>query len=451
MNFGYEFQIKSESDLEKLIQFESDQKQSLSAEALSTVTKIFEEIRGDGGSCLPQKVVLQAQKFDSLKIIESNLVVAPKPVSISKEAEEIILASAERVRAFHDAQKKALLGSLTEAHGGWQWQISDPEDRQSYEGQLVRPIERVGIYIPGGRASYPSSVIMNVIPALAAGVKEIVIATPALENGELLPEIEWTANLLGVRQILKVGGAAAIASLAYGIDGLLFPVHLIAGPGNSYVNQAKRLVWGSVGVDMLAGPSEVAIVVDGSGSLDWAAADLFTQIEHAPDNVGRVYCLGASVSDLFKQSVQTQLESLSRKEIVVKSLKNSALITFAGQEPVENVARALNSFAPEHLSIQTVSPDRWLHWVQNAGCISLGSFGAQSFGDYATGPSHTLPTAGAAKFASPVSILTFLKVSSLSYTGPELAKKIAPIAAGMAQLEGFQGHGYGALVRQQGE
>lgn len=439
--------IESQAELEDLIEFERRSRWSKRSQVSAETAELLGSLLGKGAHCEIERVVAQAQRFDSPLVTESNLVIEPRSVSISSQSQTALHRSIERVRSFHESQRKALFGQLTAIAGGYEWSEFDADDAESREGQIARPIRRVGIYVPGGGASYPSSVIMNAVPALVAGVQEIVMASPAQKNGELMPEVEWVAKELGIRQIIKVGGAAAIAALAYGIDGHLEPVDLIVGPGNRFVNEAKRLVWGVVGVDMQAGPSEVGVVVDESTRMDFAVADLLTQVEHAPDNIGRVYSVGTEAAKKFEIELEDQLARLARREIAEPSLKQSAMVIFGSRMAATDIGRAIDAFAPEHLTIQTKEPDSLSQQVRNAGSIALGPYMAQSFGDYVTGPSHTLPTGGAARFSSPNSILTFIKFSSMSRASGRLAMQLAPWAVAMSVIEGFGGHRRGAELR----
>lgn len=445
--FGRRFKVDGDSGTGEVLAFERSRMASSPNEVSGAVKEIFFDLIGARQMCCIDRVVAQANRFDSPAITAENVVIAPGKVDISAETTALLEKAIERVFAFHEAQKRVVFGQFEPIDGGFRWLTRDPNDPESFEGQIARPIKRVGIYVPGGRASYPSSVIMNAVPALVAGVQELVMATPAGADGELMPEVEWIAHRLGIQKIIKVGGAAAVAALAAGIEGSIEPVDFIAGPGNKYVNEAKKMVWGTVGVDMQAGPSEVAVVVDDSSEISYAVADLLTQIEHAPDNVGRVYCFGGKVASLFESELANQVANLDRKAIVAESLQLAALIVFEGASLHAQAAECINAFAPEHLSIQTQNPDELCHLVRNAGSIAVGPAMAQSFGDYVTGPSHTLPTSGGARFSSPNSILTFMKFSSYSSASEALAAEIGPIAAGFAALEGFGGHRTGAELR----
>jgi histidinol dehydrogenase len=348
---------------------------------------------------------------------------------IEPELKQALQIIKQRIQQFHERQRRE------------SWHYTD--NAGVLLGQIVRPLNRVGIYVPGGRAIYPSSVLMNAVPARVAGVREIILCVPPRPDGSLPDSVLFAASEAGVDRVFKVGGAQAIAAMAYGTQ-IIPAVDKIVGPGNLYVNLAKRLLWGTVGVDLWAGPSEVAIVADEHANPDWIAADLMTQLEHGEDSVAYLFSHSETVVLATLQSIERQLPLRTRQTIMQESLKHSiALVTCNLKESLywANIA------APEHLSLMVENPGECLDDVENAGCILLGRWTPQSGGDYVAGPCHTLPTGGAARFESPVNPDTFLKKSSLIGFQPESLKALQSPLGALAREEGFDAHAYGAEIR----
>ncbi len=312
-------------------------------------------------------------------------------------------------------------------------------------GQMVQPVQRAGIYVPGGKAAYPSTVLMAVTPAVAAGVKEIVVCTPADSEGNISPAIAYALSLILPPEcfLFKIGGAQAIGAMAYGTE-TVPKCDVIVGPGNAYVNAAKKLVYGEVGIDMLAGPSEVAIVADEHANPAFVAADLLAQTEHGHDNKGVLFCHSASVLEHCNSELAKQRERLSRKEILEVTANN---LIFVKTNSVEESLALSNILAPEHLELMVREPLSVLPLVKNAGAVLLGEHTSASIGDYWAGPSHTLPTAGAARFSSPLSVATFMKRTSVVYYSKEAAEEAAEDVARFAEAEGFDGHAQSARLR----
>lgn len=334
-----------------------------------------------------------------------------------------------RVRRFHEAQRPR------------SWWLVEPSG--GFVGQWVQPLQRVGLYVPGGRAKYPSTVIMNAVPAQVAGVSEMILCTPPQRDGSLPASVLVAARESGVSRVFKVGGAQAIAAMAFGTESVP-RVDKIVGPGNLYVNLAKRLLWGQVGVDLWAGPSEVAIVADESANPAYIAADLLTQLEHGEESVGFLFSPSERVVNETIQAINEQLPMRQRQPILQQSLQNSlAVLTRDLDEAIE----LANEVAPEHLSLMVQEPWRYLPKVRCAGSLLLGHTTPQSLGDYLAGPSHTLPTGGAARFESPVSVETFVKRSSLIAFSPKALSALGDAIVALAQEEGFDGHAYGVEVR----
>lgn len=365
--------------------------------------------------------------FEQIEVLPAELEEARN--RLEPELREAILTAKQRITQFHERQQDE------------SWQFTD--DTQVLLGQRVRPLNRVGIYVPGGRAIYPSSVLMNVIPARVAGVKEVILCVPPLPDSSLPDSVLFAASEAKVDRVFKIGGAQAIAAMGYGTQ-TVPPVDKIVGPGNLYVNLAKRYLWGTVGVDLWAGPSEVAIVADESAKPEWIAADLITQLEHGSDSVGYLFSHSAKIVQTTLQAIQCQMALRTRHALLQESVQRS--IAIATGDIHESIYWS-NIAAPEHLTLMVEEPFRYLDEVEHAGCLLIGGSTPQSGGDYAAGPCHTLPTGGAARFESPVSVSTFLKKSSLIGFQPESLQKLKSTIITLAQEEGFDGHAYGADIR----
>ncbi|MFN3683749.1 MAG: histidinol dehydrogenase [Fimbriimonadaceae bacterium] len=401
------------------------------------VAEILEDVRRRGDEALLDSArQFDAPGLESIWVSEEEIESATLP----EEEMRALRTAAERVLAFHWMQMRKLTA-------GWEgpdfWSTGGGEFGGSGLGQRLLPVDAAGIYVPGGRAAYPSSVLMNVLPAVAAGVRRIVVATPARPDGTLAPAVLAALRLCGVREAVKVGGAAAIGALALG-TGTLRRVDVIAGPGNRFVNEAKRQLWGTVGLDGFAGPSEVCVLTDSGTNPRFAAADLLTQIEHAPDNVG--FLVGTDESRLRETLLEAedQAEGAERRETLLQALRNGA--AFLARDETQ-AAEIVNAIAPEHLSVATSDPERWLGRIRNAGCILLGEWSPESAGDFVAGPSHTLPTAGAARFQSPVSALSFLRLQSVIRLNRRELEELTPFIGAFGRMEGFPTHARGATIR----
>jgi histidinol dehydrogenase len=325
------------------------------------------------------------------------------------------------------------------------WRITD--EHGSELGQEVRPLDRVGIYVPGGRAAYPSTVLMTAIPARVAGVREIVLVTPPDAEGRVVPTVLAAAHIAGVTEGWRVGGAQAVAALAYGTKSIR-RVDKIVGPGNIYVALAKRRVFGDVGIDMVAGPSEVVIVADRSGNAEWLAADLLAQAEHDPMARAVLITDAADVIDRTRGALERRLADLPRRAIAAEALAaNGALILVADLGAGVELA---NRLAPEHLELAVRDPAAWLARVRHAGAVFLGAHTPEVVGDYVAGPNHVLPTGGTARFSSPLGTEDFVKRSSvIEYTRAGLAAAMPHLTA-LAQVEGLDAHARAAAAREQG-
>lgn len=311
-------------------------------------------------------------------------------------------------------------------------------------GQKVTPLERVGIYVPGGTAAYPSTVLMNAVPASAAGVKEIIMVTPAKE-GRIKPEILAAAKIAGVTKIFKVGGAQAIAALAYGTQ-TVPAVDKITGPGNIYVATAKKLVYGQVDIDMIAGPSEILVIADESADAERAAADMLSQAEHDVLASAVMVTTSARLAELVAAEIERQLADLPRREIAQRSIEDNGRVIVT--ESLDDAVEIANALAPEHLEVYTSDPFALLPRLVNAGSIFLGGYTPEPVGDYFAGPNHTLPTSGTARFSSPLSGADFVKRSSYIHYTEEALEKAGEKIAAFAESEGLQAHANAVRIRR---
>ena len=373
---------------------------------------------------------LQAGAMAELELTQAELKVAFDALpAVQREA---LQAAAVRVRSYHEAQRKA---------SGESWSYRDADG--TLLGQKVTPLDRVGIYVPGGKAAYPSSVLMNAIPAHVAGVAEIIMVVPT-PKGEKNALVLAAAYVAGVTRAFTVGGAQAVAALAYGTE-TIPNVDKITGPGNAYVAAAKRRVFGTVGIDMIAGPSEILVLADGSTPPDWVAMDLFSQAEHDELAQSILLCPDAAYLDLVQASINRLLPEMPRREIIAKSLTDrGALILTRNMEEACDIS---NRIAPEHLEVSSRDPHRWEPLLKHAGAIFLGAYTSESLGDYCAGPNHVLPTSGTARFSSPLGVYDFQKRSSLIEVSEAGAQTLGRIASTLAHGEGLQAHARAAEMR----
>lgn len=311
-------------------------------------------------------------------------------------------------------------------------------------GQIINPIERVGIYVPGGKAAYPSTVLMDSIPAKVAGVKSIAMVTPPMKDGKVNPYILAASSICGIDEIYKVGGAQAIAALAYGTE-TIKGVNKIVGPGNAYVARAKRRVFGTVAIDMIAGPSEICILADENSNTKFIAADLLSQAEHDEMAAAILVTTSKKIADKVSDEVMEQMKALSRTEIMEKSINNQGAIFVVNN--VDTAFKLVNEIAPEHLEIMLEDPIKYVPRVQNAGAIFLGQYSPEPLGDYFAGPNHTLPTSGTAKFSSPLGVDDFIKKSSLIYYQKNELLEVKDKIVKFAENEGLTAHANSIKVR----
>ena len=422
----------------RIIELESMERPS--AEILGRTTSFNADIQADVAEIIAavrergdEAVLEYTQKFDNVKLDRTRFTDVDIQYALNKVNEvltDTLEAVAERVTSFHQNQLEK----------SW----FEPRIDGSIVGSKVTPLESVGIYAPGGRAIYPSTVIMNAIPARVAGVRRIVLATPPREDGLIDPSIIAAAHIAGVTEIHRVGGAQAIAALAYGTEGIK-PVDKIVGPGNAYVAAAKRQVFGDVGIDMIAGPSEVMVLADETAEPALVAIDLMAQAEHDPDAKCYLVTLDETLVDLVLDEIDEFLLDSPRAEITQASLDNNGIIFVAPD--LSTALLAINTVAPEHLEIHMESPFDLLGLIDNAGAIFLGQWTPECVGDYIAGPNHTLPTNGTARFSSPLSVRDFLKHTSIiGYTYAAL-KLDLPVIDAMASREKLWAHGKSARAR----
>ncbi len=376
---------------------------------------------------------LQAASVAALELTQAELKAAFE--SIPEQQRHALQAAAARVRTYHEAQKKAC---------GESWSYRDEDG--SLLGQKVTPIDRVGIYVPGGKAAYPSSVLMNAIPAHVAGVGEIIMVVPT-PKGEKNALVLAAAYVAGVTRAFTIGGAQAVAALAYGTQ-TVPKVDKITGPGNAYVASAKKRVFGTVGIDMIAGPSEILVLADGSTPPDWVAMDLFSQAEHDELAQSILLCPDAAYIDAVQAAIDRLLPSMPRAAIIAASLNGRGALIHT--RSMEEACEISNRIAPEHLEISSHEPHRWEPLLRHAGAIFLGAYTSESLGDYCAGPNHVLPTSGTARFSSPLGVYDFQKRSSLIEVSEAGAQVLGPIAATLAYGEGLQAHAQAAEMRLKG-
>ncbi len=421
-------QADFDAQLSNLLAFESTQDEKLEA----TVAAILADVRTRGDAALLE----YTQRFDrlpvntaaSLEISKSELRAAFD--GLPSEQRIALEKAAERVTAYHQKQVQT----------SWSY----TEEDGTLLGQQISPIERVGLYVPGGKAAYPSSVLMNALPAKVAGVGELIMVVPT-PDGVRNSLVLAAAYLVGADRVFTIGGAQAVAALAYG-TATIPRVDKIVGPGNAYVASAKRRVFGVVGIDMVAGPSEILVICDGKTNPDWIAMDLFSQAEH--DELAQAILLtpDAAYADAVLASASRLLEQMPRRDIIRSALENrGALITV---RDIDEACAISNRIAPEHLEMSVENPQQWLPKLKHAGAIFMGRYTSESLGDYCAGPNHVLPTSGTARFSSPLGVYDFQKRSSLIQVSQQGAATLGDIAATLAFGEGLQAHAQSAIYRK---
>jgi len=405
--------------------------QATDADIERTVAEIITRVRGEGDAA----VLDYTRRFDDravatmaeLELPQTTLAAALN--SLPQAQRQALETAAQRIRVYHEKQKMESWG-YTEADG-------------TRLGQKITPLDRVGLYVPGGKASYPSSVLMNALPAKVAGVGELIMVVP-MPRGEQNALVLAAACLAGVDRVFTIGGAQAVAALAYGTQRIP-QVDKIVGPGNAYVAAAKRRVFGTVGIDMIAGPSEVLVIADASANPDWVAMDLFAQAEHDALAQSILLCPDAAFIDRVAASIEKLLPAMPRRAVIEASLKGrGALIQVSGLDEACTIA---NRIAPEHLELAVAEPHPLVEKIRHAGAIFIGHYASESLGDYCAGPNHVLPTSRSARFSSPLGVYDFQKRSSLIDVSAAGAQTLGPIAATLAHGEGLTAHARAAELR----
>ena len=398
---------------------------------MDTVNQILADIREKGDEAL----FAYTEKFDHVKLTPETVRVSPEEVEeacgqVDPEFLRVLRRAAENIRSYHQHQVR----------NSW---ITTREDGVML-GQRITPLESVGLYVPGGKAAYPSSVLMNLIPAQVAGVKRLIMVTPPGKDGKVNPQVLAAAREGGVTEIYKIGGAQAIGALAYGTQSIP-KVNKITGPGNIYVALAKRAVFGYVGLDSIAGPSEILVLADETANPRYVAADLLSQAEHDELASAILVTTSAELAGQVSQEVDSFLQTLSRREIIEKSLENFGYILLA--DNMDDAVDAVNAIASEHLEIVTRDPYQTMTRIQNAGAIFLGPYSSEPLGDYFAGPNHVLPTNGTAKFFSPLGVDDFIKKSSLISYSREALREISQDIQTFARAEQLTAHANSIAVR----
>lgn len=416
-----------DADLKALLALEASQDASIER----TVLDILADIRQRGDVALLEFT----RKFDRLEVHDAHHLELPRAeldaalAGLSQEQRAALETAAQRIRAFHERQRVE----------GWTYTEADG----TLLGQRVTPLDRVGLYVPGGKAAYPSSVLMNAIPAKVAGVGELIMVVPT-PGGERNPLVLAAAAIAGVDRVFTIGGAQAVGALAYG-TATVPQVDKIVGPGNAYVANAKRHVFGTVGIDMIAGPSEILIIADGTTPPDWVAMDLFSQAEHDELAQSILISPDAVYLDAVTESIARLLPQMPRAEVIRKSLADRG-----GLILVKDLAEACtisNRIAPEHLELSVKDPQALVPLIRHAGAIFMGAYSSESLGDYCAGPNHVLPTSGSARFSSPLGVYDFQKRSSLIHVSQAGAQTLGRIASSLAEGEGLTAHARSADFR----
>lgn len=402
-------------------------------EQLKAVKEIIAAVKKEGDTA----VLKYTEQFDGVPLQDNKVTQEEIDEAYNKIEEEtlaIIREARENIRDFHARQVQQ----------SW---ITTKEDG-TILGQKVTPLDAAGVYVPGGRAAYPSTILMNVVPAQVAGVERIVMVSPPQKDGSLNATVLVTASELGIKEIYKAGGAQGVAALAYGTESVL-PVDKIVGPGNIYVALAKQQVFGSVDIDMIAGPSEIVVLADKTANADYVAADLLSQAEHDPMASAILVTTDQTLAEKVSEEVEQQLKSLPKEEIASASIRDFGAIYVA--ETMDQAIDAVNELAPEHLEVMTEEPWEILPRIRHAGAIFLGEYSSEPVGDYFAGPNHVLPTNGTARFSSPLTVEDFTKKSSiLSYSKSAMSKNGEKIAA-FARLEGLEAHARAVEKRFEGK
>ncbi len=416
-----------QTELEQLLAWESVSNDDVN----NIVKEIIGSVRKDGDKALLDYTA----KFDNLKLTKASELEIPAVKlkeafdRIPNDQREGLILAAERVKTYHKRQKME------------SWSFKDADGTML--GQQITAVDRVGLYVPGGKAAYPSSVIMNAVPAKVAGVAELIMVVPT-PDGDINDMVLAAAHICEVNKVFTLGGAQAIAALAYGTKTVPI-VDKIVGPGNIFVATAKRQVFGTVGIDMIAGPSEILVYCDGKTNPDWIAVDLFSQAEHDEDAQSILVTTDAEFANQVQESMNRLIDIMPRKDIIKKSIQDRGAIILVNSE--EQAVDIINYIAPEHLELSIENPEELLPKIRHAGAIFMGRFTAEALGDYCAGPNHVLPTSRTARFSSPLGVYDFQKRSSLIMCSEEGANTLGKVAGVLADGEGLQAHAASARYR----
>jgi histidinol dehydrogenase len=416
-----------DSQLNALVAWENSSNEEINR----SVEKIIDAVKQNGDS----SVLDYTNQFDSLKAHSiSELIISQERLkesfdNLKSEQKNALSIAAKRIKSYH----------LKQVQESWTYK----EEDGSVLGQKITPLERAGLYVPGGKAAYPSSVLMNSIPAKVAGVEELIMVVPT-PNGVINELVLAAAYVAEVDLVITIGGAQAIAALAYGTENIP-KVDKIVGPGNIYVATAKRQVFGQVGIDMIAGPSEILIICDGNTNPDWIAMDLFSQAEHDEDAQAILLCPDEDFIKEVEMSISKLLPTMEREQIIKTSLKNRGALILT--QNIDDAVKISNRIAPEHLELSVEDPESILNDIKHAGAIFMGKYSSEALGDYCAGTNHVLPTSSTARFSSPLGVYDFTKRSSIVMASKEGAKKLGETASVLAFGEGLQAHAKSALYR----
>ena len=416
-----------ESQLDALLAWESSSNEEINR----SVEKIINAVKQNGDA----SVLDYTNQYDSLKAHSISELIIPQErlresfESLDNEQKNALTIAAERIKSYH----------LKQVQESWTYK----EEDGTVLGQKITPLDRAGLYVPGGKAAYPSSVLMNSIPAKVAGVKELIMVVP-VPNGVINELVFAAAYVANVDLVITIGGAQAIAALAYGTESIP-KVDKIVGPGNIYVATAKRQVFGQVGIDMIAGPSEILIICDGKTNPDWIAMDLFSQAEHDEDAQAILLCPDEEFIKEVESSISKLLPTMDREDIIKTSLKNRGALILT--QDIDDAVEISNRIAPEHLELSVDDPESIVDDIKHAGAIFMGRYSSEALGDYCAGTNHVLPTSSTARFSSPLGVYDFTKRSSIVMASKEGAKKLGETASVLAYGEGLQAHARSALYR----
>ncbi|WP_017187367.1 histidinol dehydrogenase [Alkalibacillus haloalkaliphilus] len=419
----------SHEDIEKVVKKRLARNQENNHIIDERVEAIVNNVRKDGDQAVYQYIrQLDGVELDDYKVSQEEIDYAF--TQVDESLIQILQEAKENIVDYHKLQKEQ------------SWYTNDQQG--VWLGQQVRPIERVGVYVPGGKAAYPSTVLMNILPAKVAGVEQVIVTTPVQRDGSVNPTTIVAAYMAGADEIFKIGGAHGIATLAYGTENVS-SVHKIVGPGNAYVARAKKYVFGDVGIDLIAGPSEVCVVADDEANAKFVAADLLAQAEHDELASAVAVTTNKQLADEIQGEVERQKKKLKRQEILQQSINNEGGIYVVSD--LNDAFELVNELAPEHLELQVRNPFEQLDKVKNAGAIFLGDYSPEPLGDYFAGPNHTLPTSGTAKFSSPLGVYDFMKKSSVIYYNEQALSRVCSQVEQFADEEGLDAHKESVRIR----